>query len=44
MKKTVENFFKWWLSIHPGNVSIAGKWLDLGKREEEGGFQNVSLI
>lgn len=35
MKKSVENFFNWWLSLHPGNVSISEKWLNLGKSEEE---------
>ncbi len=31
MKKMVENFFKWWLSIHPGKVLISERWLNLGK-------------
>ncbi len=37
MKKMVENFFKWWLSIHPGKVLISERWLNLGK---SGGERN----
>lgn len=35
MKKRIENFFKWWLSIHPGSVTVAESWLSLGKRGKE---------